>query len=85
MEKIDASYDILSKKLAKFKKEYNVLKEKNAKLEVENKFLNKEINNLKETKFKLLKFQDKKERIVNKVKKILAKIESSKGNNGKHK
>ena len=85
MEKIDDSYDILSKKLAKFKKEYNVLKEKNAKLEVENKFLNKEINNLKETNFKLLKFQDKKERIVNKVKKILAKIESSKGNNGKHK
>jgi flagellar biosynthesis/type III secretory pathway chaperone len=85
MEKIDDSYDILSKKLAKFKKEYNILKERNAKLEVENKFLNNEIKNLKETNFKLLKFQDKKERIVNKVKKILSKLESCKDNNGKYK
>ena len=38
----------------------------------------KDYNSLKETNFKLLKFQDKKERIINKLKKILSKIEGLK-------
>ena len=78
MEKFEideALYDSLCKKLIKTRKEYSDLKDKYAKLEVENKFLSKEIKNLKETNLKLLKFQDKKERIVNKIKKVLAKID----------
>ena len=53
-------------------------KDKIAKLEVENKFLSKEIKTLKAENVKLLKFQEKKEKVVNKIKKILSKIESLK-------
>ncbi|WP_372519232.1 hypothetical protein [Candidatus Ruminimicrobiellum ovillum] len=79
MEKFEideALYDSLCKKLIKTRKEYNDLKDRYAKLEVENKFLTKEIKNLKETNVKLLKFQDKKERIISKIKKVLAKIDN---------
>ncbi len=77
MEKIDESlYDIIKKKLAKLKKEYNDLKENNSKLEVERDFLNKEIKKLKEKNLELLSFQDKQKKIAHKIKKILNKIES---------
>ena len=72
-------YELVYKKFAKIKKDYIDLKDKYVKLEVENKFLNKEIKNLKDTNIKLLKFQDEKEKIVNKIKKVLTKIESIKG------
>ncbi len=81
MEKFEidkALYDAICKQLIKARKDYNDLKEKIAKLEVENKFLNKEIKNLKTENIKLLKIQDKKEKVVNRIKKILSKIESLK-------
>ena len=59
-----------------------VLSEKNVKLEVENKFLNKEVKALKAENIKLLKFQEKKEKVSNRIKKILSKLESLKANNG---
>ena len=81
MEKFEidkALYDAICKQLVKVKKDYNDLKDKIAKLEVENKFLSKEIKTLKAENVKLLKFQEKKEKVVNKIKKILSKIESLK-------
>ena len=81
MEKFEidkALYDAICKQVVKARKDYNVLNEKNAKLEVENKFLNKEIKALKTENIKLLKFQEKKEKIINRIKKILSKIESLK-------
>lgn len=72
-------YDVVYKKFAKAKKNYNDLKDKYIKLEIENKFLNKEIKDLKDRNMKLLKFQDEKHKISNKIKKILAKIEDVKG------
>ena len=75
----NAQYEVLYRKFAKVKKDYINLKDKYVKLEVENKFLNKEIKNLKEANIKLLRFQDEKEKIANKVKKLLAKIEVVKG------
>ena len=81
MEKFEidkALYDAICKQLVKVKKDYNDLKEKIAKLEVENKFLNTEIKTLKTENIKLLKFQEKKEKVVNRIKKILSKIESLK-------
>jgi FtsZ-binding cell division protein ZapB len=80
MEKIDERiYKVICDKLAKTRQDYNDLKDKNAKLEVENRFLNKEIKMLKAENIKLLKFQEKKEKITNKIKKILAKIDNLKG------
>ncbi|MBR3654644.1 MAG: hypothetical protein IKN62_04330 [Elusimicrobia bacterium] len=77
MEKIDESlYDVIKKKLAKLKKDYNDLKEKNSKLEVEKDFLNREIKKLKEKNLDLLSFQDKQKKIAHKIKKVLNKIES---------
>ena len=81
MEKFEidkALYDAICKQAVKARKDYNDLKEKLSKLEVENKFLNKEIKTLKAENIKLLKFQEKKEKIINKIKKILFKIESLK-------
>ena len=81
MEKFEidkALYDAICKQLIKARKDYNDLKEKIAKLEVENKFLNKEIKNLKTENIKLLKFQEKKEKVINRIKKVLSKIEGLK-------
>ena len=81
MEKFEidkALYDAICKQAVKARKDYNDLKEKLSKLEVENRFLNKEIKTLKAENIKLLKFQEKKEKIINKTKKILFKIESLK-------
>ena len=64
---------------AKEKKSYSDLKDKYIKLEIENKFLNSEIKNLKDRNMKLLKFQDDKNKIANKIKKVLSKIEAVKG------
>lgn len=78
MEKFEidkALYDAVYKQAVKVKKDYNDLKERLAKLEVENNFLNKEIKTLKAENIKLLKFQEKKEKAVNKIKKVLSKIE----------
>lgn len=81
MEKFEidkALYDVICKQLVKVKKDYNNLKEKIAKLEVENRFLDKEIKTLKAENIKLLKFQEKKEKIVSRIKKVLSKIEGLK-------
>lgn len=85
MEKFEidkALYDAICKQIIKARKEYNVLSEKNVKLEVENKFLNKEVKALKAENIKLLKFQEKKEKVSNRIKKVLSKLESLKVNNG---
>jgi cell division protein FtsB len=74
-----AQYEVVYKKFAKVKKSYSDLKDKYIKLEIENKFLNSEIKNLKDRNMKLLKFQDDKNKIANKIKKILSKIEAVKG------
>lgn len=74
------NFDVLYKKLAKLVKENSSLKESNAKLKVENDFLAKEIKNLKKTNFELLEFKDKQNKIATKIRKILSKIELSKGN-----
>ena len=74
-----AQYEVVYKKFAKAKKNYNDLKDKYIKLEIENKFLNSEVKDLKARNIKLLKFQDEKYKVANKIKKILAKIEGVKG------
>ena len=80
MENVEEKlYEVLYKKLNKLKREFNNLKETNGKLEIENKFLNKEIKKLKETNIKLLKFQDEKEKVANRIKKLLKKINGVKG------
>ena len=87
MEKVDENlydaqelqYKIVYKKLAKLTKDYNNLKDKYIKIKIENEFLNKELKNLKAANIKLLKFQDEKEKIANKIKKILNKINAVKG------
>ncbi len=78
-EALETQYKVVYKKFAKVKKDYNDLQDKYVRLKVENQFLNNEIKKLKETNIKLLKFQDEKEKIANKIKKILNKIESIKG------
>ena len=87
MEKVDENlydaqelqYRVVYKKLAKLTKDYNNLKDKYIKIKIENDFLNKELKNLKAANIKLLKFQDEKEKIANKIKKILNKIDAVKG------
>ena len=79
VEALESQYKVVYKKFAKVKKDYSDLQDKYSKLEVENKFLNNEIKNLKETNIKLLKFQDEKGKIASKIKKILTKIESITG------
>ncbi len=87
MEKVDENlydaqelqYKVVYKKLAKLTKDYNNLKDKYIKIKIENDFLNKELKNLKAANIKLLKFQDEKEKIANKIKKILNKINAVKG------
>ncbi len=87
MEKVDENlydaqelqYKVVYKKLAKLTKDYNNLKDKYIKIKIENDFLNKELKNLKAANIKLLKFQDEKEKIANKIKKILNKIDAVKG------
>lgn len=71
--------EVLSKKLAKLVKNYNSLKDTNAKLKAENDFLNKEIKNLKKQNLDLLSFRDKQQKVSNKIKKILSKIDKFKG------
>lgn len=71
--------DVLSKKLAKLVKNYNILRDITAKLRAENDFLNKEIKNLKKQNLELLSFKDKQQKISTKIKKVIFKIDKFKG------
>ena len=73
------NFEVLKEKLKKTIKNYNILKETKDKLQVENEFLNKEISKLRKTNFELLEFKIKQQKIYDKIKKVINKIDSLKG------
>lgn len=72
-------FEILQKKISKLIKNYVSLKEEVDRLRAENKFLNKEITNLREKNSDLLDFESKQNKVVDRIKKVLKKLDSLKG------
>ena len=60
-------------------KNYIAIRDDIFKLKAENSFLKNEINKLRKTNYSLMSFKDKQSKIVDRIKKIIKKIDSLKG------
>ncbi len=69
-------YEFLKKKLEKVVHDYNLLRDSNTRLKMENDFLGKEIENLKNRIFELSAYRKKQKRAAVKLRRILHKIKS---------
>ena len=72
-------FELLQKKIELFIKNYIAIRDEFFKLKTENSFLKKEINKLRKANYDLTSFKDKQSKIIDRMKKIIKKIDSLKG------
>ena len=73
------NFELLQKKIELLIKNYITIRDDVFKLKAENSFLKNEINKLRKTNYDLMSFKDKQSKIVDRMKKIIKKIDSLKG------
>jgi len=73
------NFEVLHKKIEKLVRNYNALKNDVSRLKAENSFLNKEVDKLRKTNSNLIDFKNKQAKVVDKIKKIVKKIDLLKG------
>ena len=73
------NFELLQKKIELLIKNYINIRDDVFKLKAENSFLKNEINKLRKTNYDLMSFKDKQSKIVDRMKKIIKKIDSLKG------
>ena len=73
------NFELLQKKIELLIKNYITIRDDIFKLKAENSFLKNEINKLRKTNYDLMSFKDKQSKIVDRMKKIIKKIDSLKG------
>ena len=72
-------FELLQKKIELLIKNYITIRDDIFKLKAENSFLKNEINKLRKTNYDLMSFKDKQSKIIDRMKKIIKKIDSLKG------
>ena len=73
------NFELLQKKIELLIKNYITIRDDVFKLKAENSFLKNEINKLRKTNYDLMSFKDKQSKIIDRMKKIIKKIDSLKG------
>ena len=73
------NFELLQKKIELLIKNYITIRDDIFKLKAENSFLKNEINKLRKANYDLMSFKDKQSKIVDRMKKIIKKIDSLKG------
>ena len=73
------NFELLQKKIELLIKNYITIRDDIFKLKAENSFLKKEISKLRKMNYDLMSFKDKQSKIIDRMKKIIKKIDSLKG------